>query len=137
MYYSVSVILILCTYMEVIIRSCIRICILICICTYVFTICTVYFVEFTKKNLYNYVPDLAHKWKDIGIQLLNQRYQSTLEVIEINHKHDAAECCKKMIDKWLDTDKEANWNRLIKALKKASVSLITLADKIKRNTKGD
>ena len=41
-----------------------------------------------------------------------------------------------MIDKWLETDKNANWSQLIKALNTESVSLNTLANEIKKITKG-
>ena len=94
------------------------------------------FAEFNKKNLYNYAPDLACKWRDIGIQLLKDKHDNALNVIEMNHKGNTEECYKKMIDKWLDTDKNANWSQIIKALEASSVSLNALADKIKKVTEG-
>ena len=90
-----------------------------------------------QKNLYNYVPKFACKWRDVGIQLLKARYHNALDIIERNCRYDVEECCKKMIDKWLETDKNAKWSQLIKALVEASVSLITLANEIKESTKGN
>ena len=96
-----------------------------------------FITECDKKNLYNYVPKFAHKWTDVGIHLLKTKYQNALYVIEMNHKGDAEGCCKKMIDKWQETDENANWDQLIKALKETSVGLITLANEIKENTEGE
>ena len=95
------------------------------------------FTEFNKKKLYTYVPELACKWKDIGIQLLQAKHHNALHIIEVNHKGDIETCCREMIDKWLETAKNPKWCQLIKALQRASVSLNTLADKIKRVTKGN
>ena len=98
---------------------------------------TVHFItEFNKKNLYNYVPRFAQKWKDIGIHLLKTKHQNALNVIEVNHIGDAEGCCKEMISKWMETDKNANWDQLIKALKATSVSLNALANEIKKNIEG-
>ena len=114
-----------------------------CIHTYVvITMCIMHYVmrvitEFSKKNLYKYVPKFACKWRDVGIQLLKATHQHALNVIERNSGNDVEECCKRMIDKWLETDKNAKWIQLIKALKSASVSLITLANEIKESTKGN
>ena len=96
-----------------------------------------FIAEFNRKNLYNYVPKFAHKWKDIGIQLLKAKHQNALDVIEMNNKANVEECCKRMIDKWLNTDKNAKWDQLIKALKRTGVSLITLANEIKESVKGN
>ena len=95
------------------------------------------FAEFDKKNLYNYAPDFACKWRDIGIQLLKDKYHNALDVIEADHKGNTEECCKKMIDKWWQTDQKANWSQLIKALKTQSVSLNKLANEIKMVTEGN
>ena len=84
------------------------------------------------KNLYNYVPKFAFKWKDIGIQLLNTQHHSALNNIEADHKGNTEECCKRMIAKWLETEQNASWSQLIKALNKKSVSLNALANKIKK-----
>ena len=100
---------------------------------YIQNIC---FAVFDKKNLYNYAPRFACKWKDIGIQLLKTRHHSALDLIEADHKGNTEECCKRMINKWLETDKNASWSQLIKALNKESVSLNTLANEIKKFAKG-
>ena len=89
------------------------------------------------KNLYNYVPKFVHKWKDIGIQLLKNEHHSALTLIEADHKGNTEECCKKMIDKWLETVQNASWFQLIKALNTESVSLNVLANEIKKFAKGN
>ena len=95
------------------------------------------FPEFNRKNVYNYIPDFAHKWKDIGIQLLKDKHHNALNLIELDHQGNAEECCKKMINKWLETDQKVNWSQLLKALKTSSVSLNALANEIKKDTEGN
>ena len=62
------------------------------------------------------IPLVSTKWYDIGLQLLDPKYENELNAIEADARHDAATCCRKMFSKWLNTDGLANWDKLMKAL---------------------
>ena len=64
------------------------------------------------------VPSVADKWRDIGVQLLHPTLISNrvLEVIAADHPHSVEGCCKSMFEKWLDTQKDASWSQLVKAI---------------------
>ena len=83
------------------------------------------------KDLYDHVViGVAPKWKDIGVQLLRSDQLWTLRIIELDHPHDAVECCKCVLNKWLDTTTDATWNQLISALRSPTVQLDCLAAQI-------
>ena len=83
------------------------------------------------KDLHDYVvPKVAHRWRDLGVQLLRPDQQEILGIIRLNYPQDAEECCKCVLKKWLDTTAEATWNQLITALKSPSVGLEYLATQI-------
>ena len=69
------------------------------------------------------VQNVAHKWKDIGVQLLRPDQQEAVRIIELDHPRDTVECCKRVFEKWLDTTPDATWNRLISALRSPTVQL--------------
>ena len=71
----------------------------------------------------------AHKWEDLGLELLDDETGIT----ELGHikasNPGTQQCCKAMFEKWLHR-RSATWNELIAALQK--VELTTLADDIKK-----
>ena len=71
------------------------------------------------------VQEAANKWKDLGHQLLADEYKGALNIIEADYRQDAAECCKRMFQKWLETTTNATWDQVIEALEK--IQLIQLA----------
>ena len=85
----------------------------------------------SQKELYNHVSlNAATKWRELGVQLLGNNCQAVLRIIEKNYPHDAEECCKRTLDKWLETKDDASWDQLIKALQSSSVQLNYLASQI-------
>ena len=78
------------------------------------------------------VREVAHKWKYVGLQLLRPEQQNELHIIEEDHPHDAVECCKCVLEKWLDTTTDATWNQLISALSSPTVQLDHLANQIEK-----
>ena len=76
------------------------------------------------------VPKVAHKWRDLGVQLFRSDQQETLDIIKSNHPQDAEECCKRVLKKWLDTTAEATWDQLITALRSPSIELDYLSTQI-------
>ena len=63
------------------------------------------------------IPSVAAKWFELGVVLLELRYQNELDIIEADTRNDAATSCRKMFSKWLNTDELASWDKLIKALR--------------------
>ena len=74
------------------------------------------------------VKDVSSKWHELGLELLEQEDEGTLNEMEANYPSDVTECCKKMFQLWLDRCPNPTWNQLIQALKK--IKLNNLADKI-------
>ena len=63
------------------------------------------------------VPLVKASWFNLGLQLLDPKYDSELNAFEADTRNDAATSCRKMFDKWLSTDELASWDKLIKALR--------------------
>ena len=76
------------------------------------------------------VNDVADKWNDLGVQLLRSDQENRLNIIAVDHPHDAVSCCKRVLEKWLDTTTDATWNQLITALRSPSVQLDYLASQL-------
>lgn len=70
------------------------------------------------------------KWQDLGIVLMGQKSASKLDIIQVKYKEDVMQCCSAMFKLWRQTQSEANWNQLIRALKE--VELNALAAKIEK-----
>ena len=86
----------------------------------------------TLKHLYKHVvKHAAYKWRDLGVQLLEDNQIIMLDMIATNHPLDIAICCKVFM-KWLETRVDASWNQLIRALRSPTVQLISLADQLEQ-----
>ena len=73
--------------------------------------------------------DIASKWEELGVQLLDEEQRKMLKNIEKNES-DVQSCCTKLFDHWLTVDVHASWNKLIEALKEIDEN--HLAVKIRR-----
>ena len=62
------------------------------------------------------IPLVKSEWFNLGLQLLEAKYENELNTIEVDARNDAATCCRKMFSKWLNTDGLASWDKLMKAL---------------------
>ena len=70
------------------------------------------------RNLATHViPRVNTSWYNLGLQLLDPKYQNELNTIEEDTRNDEATSCKKIFSKWLNTDELASWDKLIKALR--------------------
>lgn len=65
---------------------------------------------------YHLTPSVLNDWYDLGLQLLDPKYDKNLDSIESDMRNDAKTCCRKMFRLWLDTDELASWDKLIEAL---------------------
>ena len=85
------------------------------------------------KDLYDHVVnEIAHKWRDLGVQLLRPDQGNVLNIIAVDHPNDAVSCCKCVLEKWLDTTSDATWNELIRALRSPSVQLVSFAGQLEQ-----
>ena len=63
------------------------------------------------------IPSVATRWYELGLVLLDQKYQNELTIVEADTRNDAVTCCRKMFSKWLNTDELASWDKLTEALR--------------------
>ena len=68
------------------------------------------------------IPSVATKWEELGLVLLDTKYHNRLIFIEADVGNDVVACCRKMFSKWLNTDKLASWDKLIKAVRNVQLS---------------
>ena len=65
------------------------------------------------------IPSVAAKWYQLGVLLLDSNCENELNTIEADTiaRNDAETCCRKMFSRWLNTDEQASWDKLIRALR--------------------
>lgn len=77
------------------------------------------------------VLHIAHKWHDIGLELMELGDEKELDVIKDEPKFkDDVERTKAMLRRWLQKKPDASWNDLIKVFKIPTIGLYTLAFEI-------
>ena len=65
--------------------------------------------------MYRYVvPQYAHRWRYLGALLHFE--QPELDIISINFRNDAEECCRSLLSRWLEKNQDACWNHLFSAI---------------------
>jgi len=67
-------------------------------------------------------------WRDLGIELLGQEADASLNTISTNSRN-VIQCCSSMFSLWLERQPEASWKQLVEAL--MNVNLNALGVKIK------
>lgn len=73
------------------------------------------------KDLYELIsPNFGAEWKVIGTCL--GLPIGELNIIEVNHPSNARYCCNKMLEKWLEMDPSASWEKLFTAIELPAVS---------------
>ena len=73
------------------------------------------------KDLCEHVtPKYATQWKTIG--LLLGLSSATLQVIEHDNTFKAVACCNALLEKWIEVDPSASWNKLLRVLKLSIIS---------------
>ena len=64
----------------------------------------------------------------MGLELLDSKYENELDAIEADTKNDGvATSCRKMFNKWLNTDELASWGKLIEALRIVKLNIVANA----------
>lgn len=86
----------------------------------------------TEKELnHHLIMEVAPRWREIGIELLDNHQVSHLDIIAANN-HDVRKSCHEMLCFWLKSHPDANWHKIVAALQSPSVQLITIADVIQK-----
>ena len=75
---------------------------------------------------------VADKWRDLGVQLLPPNSEGEIRIIAKDNPNNAADCCKRVLEKWLDTTTDATWNQIITALKSSTIQLNYLAHRLEQ-----
>ena len=88
----------------------------------------------TEKELLDHVvPEVATRWQELGLKLLKP---NQVEIIRLDHPHDARQCCIAMFIQWLQTNTDASWKKLIEALHSRGVNLPRVAKDLKERFSG-
>ena len=74
---------------------------------------------------------VAPQWHDLGEKLLKQSLNNKLDDIGRDNHGDVKQCYIEMFQYWLDNF-EANWNKMIDALKQRGQEKVVVA--VKRNS---
>ena len=75
------------------------------------------------KDLHDHVvSQVAHKWKDLGVQLLRRDQQNELNIVEADYQCNSRKCCNYVFEIWLNTTTCATWDLLIAALKSVDLN---------------
>ena len=63
------------------------------------------------------VPKYAARWRDLGVQLkMPTHYLDTIAEDNANRTEYSKQCCKAMLQKWIQTTPNATWNMLQTAI---------------------
>ena len=74
--------------------------------------------------------DIAPKWHDIGVELLDVEDVPVLNTIKSNHPRDVDNCTTEMLQLWLARKPEASWGQLLEAFRQPNIKLNALAVRI-------
>ena len=86
------------------------------------------------KYLYTHVRrNIIAKWHDIGLELLDEEDETSLEAIHVNYNNDVEKCAGEMLKLWLARQRNASWNQLIQVLRQPNIQLIFLAIRIENS----
>ena len=77
-----------------------------------------YFNIHVKKNICAAGPEV---WRDLGVQLLQEKDIIALDMIK-NNKAELAVCCSEMFKLWLESQPKASWRNLIHALNQINLN---------------
>ena len=80
------------------------------------------------RDLANFVvPQVSHKWYNLGLQLFDRRDERKLISMKAEGSKQPEEHCLEVFTHWLDTKKNATWQKLIESLGCWAVNLPNVA----------
>jgi len=72
---------------------------------------------------------IAHRWEDVGVELLSEQNQSQIAIIRTNCHGDVEKCCSNLFTVWSERQPDhVNWSTLVEAIR--NVGLVKEAEKI-------
>ena len=83
-----------------------------------------------------FVPQLAPRWYELGVELFEEEDLSQLSIIQVDYRMDKWRCCLAMLENWTQRYCEPTWHDLITAIKSPGVDLPAVASAIKKNLIG-
>ena len=84
-----------------------------------------------EKYLNKYVrTEIAAKWHDIGVDLLDVNDEIVLNTLKLNFPTDVDKCTAEMLQLWLARQPNASWDQLLETLREPNINLNALATKI-------
>ena len=83
------------------------------------------------RDLANFVvPQASLRWYSLGLQLFDPRDLGVLNSIRSQTNKHPEEHCTEIFSHWLQTKRNATWNKLIKCLKSQAVNLPSVASDV-------
>ncbi|XP_064405398.1 uncharacterized protein LOC135350515 [Halichondria panicea] len=79
-------------------------------------------------EMYTELYEVSPKWYNLGLALGLDK--STLNIIKHNNKDECGTCLREALEQRYDQNTKLTWAEIDKALRKPTVQMITLADKI-------
>jgi len=71
------------------------------------------------------IPRVSTKWYDLGLELIDDKYETELETIRTDYRNDGSKmCCQKMFSKWLETRDDASWDHIIEAMRNIELNSV-------------
>jgi len=81
------------------------------------------------KQLQVVVSAVTPRWRELGLELLNE---NTCSKLEADNYGDVEKCCSEMFRCWLEMDTDANWKKILSALKQPSIGLDSVASMLEK-----
>ena len=80
------------------------------------------------------VPDVCHKWYDLGLQLLDSEDVPFLQSLKTEYQCNS-DRCREVFIHWLNVTENPTWSKILKALDQKSVKLPNVAANIRKMLK--
>ena len=63
------------------------------------------------------IPKFAAKWRDLGVLLeITNHHLDTIAVNNNSHPAYIEQCCKSMLQKWMEISPDSTWDKLQKSI---------------------
>lgn len=82
------------------------------------------------------IPNVATKWYELGVELLDEKEECKLDIIESNCGQDVKKSCLEMFRLWRSTNPDASWWQIVEALKSPGIDLTSVAVELERKLSG-
>ena len=80
--------------------------------------------------VYDSTKEVCHKWKDVGDELGID--DTSLKSIEVRCRNIPEDCYRELLQNWIQSTGDANWEKLIQALKNRTVEFNHLSNKLEK-----